>query len=219
MTKSFDEEASDAAHQVLKMLPKNYWETLPEKAAARGDVLTTHTPEEFVNNWIISCKYSRDKARTEIHHLYKSINPSDSYEQLITLSFDKEKFEPRMILQLVNILRRKCPKPIDFDEAICRPEFNAQESSDPSFNPHLHIYTPKIKKASEVANALNKKFVSCKKPPFPIYNVNVVEAPAPSHKMYILGKKASKDKNIKLSNDEIFRNIHGIEEIYYISQK
>ncbi len=118
--------------------------------------------EDYINRYVLSARLARDKHKLELNRTYKLIDPTDKYEQLATLSFDKKEFRPSMIDALVASLRRKCPKPIDYDTAIIRPEFNASSQDDPSFNPHVHIYTPKVQKASAVANALNKRFVSCK---------------------------------------------------------
>lgn len=175
--KSYDEIARDEAHLIADMLPDSYWRQAGAEWLAQGDTRPSGSfrdKEEFIEKYILGDRLIRDNNRSTLNRAYKAIDPASQFDQLVTLSFDKAEFRPEMIEQLVRSLRQKCPKVVDYERAILRPEFNATESIDPSFNPHVHIYTPKLVKESAVINAFVKRFVSCKKKMFPIYNVNVV---------------------------------------------
>ena len=210
----FDEEEREHATKLAEYLTKeapHFWANLSPNGRF-------HDSQSFIDDWVVSSKILRDANKCRVNTLYKSQSPQPQTEQLITISFDKATFKPTYITDLVQLLRMKCPAVLDYDESILRPEFNSVEQSDPSFNPHVHIYTPKKVKRSAVDANLRKKLITCKNPPFNscVYNVNTQEAPAPSHMNYILGIKQS-SKSDKLNADAQYRQKHNLDEIYYIS--
>lgn len=220
MPLSLDEQSYEAAVRIADVLDKaDHW-SRPDLPEADSSVNISHAQsrEEFIKRWVLSEKLARDTRRTELAQSYKLVDPTAKYEQLVTLSFDKKGFRPDHVRSLVNSLSRKCPKVLDYDSVIVRPEFNATDSTDPSFNPHVHIVTTKVVKDSAVVSALNKRFITCKKPEFPIYNVNVVQAPYPSHRNYCLGLKSSSEKKAKMECDTVYRDKNNLSEYYYLGR-
>lgn len=221
--KSYDEIARDEAHFIADTIPDSFWRQRGVDWLAQGDSRPSGSfrdKEEFIEKYIVGRRLHRDTNRSAVARAYKAVDPASQFDQLVTLSFDKAEFRPEMIEQLVRSLRQKCPKVIDYERAILRPEFNAIDSTDPSFNPHVHIYTPKLVKESAVTNAFVKRFVSCKKKLFPIYNVNVVTRLHPAHANYIRGDKSTPEKIEKIDKDRIYRESQTppIAEIYPIDK-
>ena len=218
--KSLDELARDEAEEITRLLPESYWRQVSASYLADPTRSQFHDKQSFIEYHVIGGRLLRDQPRLKTNQAYKALDPTHQFEQLVTISFDKKSFAPSMIDSLVKSLRQKCPKCLDYDLAIIRPEFNASSSLDPSFNPHVHIYTPKVVKQSLTHQAFSQRFISCKKPPFPIYNVNVVQAPAPAHKTYIVGDKSTTEKIGKIEKDRKYRESQNppIPETYALNQ-
>lgn len=175
------------------------------------------TEEEFRIWYKASHMIYKQKQQNALKLKIKELQPEPQLTQLVTISFDKDSFKPEYIEAFVNNLRRNPPKVLDADEAICRPEFNAASSFDPSFNPHIHIYTPKVTKRSLIEQALRRKYIIAKNRQFPIYNVNVIEREYPIHHNYILGIKQD-DKQDKMEKDKQYREANKLQETYYLKQ-
>lgn len=173
----------------------------------------TNTEEDFRIWYKANQQIIKFKEENAVRLKIKELQPQPQLTHLVTISFDKLTFKPEYIEAVVNNLRRQPPKVLDADEAICRPEFNAASSLDPSFNPHIHIYTPKVTKRSLVEQALRRKFVLAKNKKFPIYNVNVIEREYPIHKNYILGVKHI-DKQEFIDKDKQYREANRLQETY-----
>ena len=149
--KSLDEESRMEAENIAKLLPESYWRKVSADWLAQTEPRPTASfrdQSEFIEKYVLGARLARDTHRQQTNLAYKSIDPSHQTDQLITISFDKTEFSPEMIKQVIRSLRQKCPKVLDYDQSIARPEFNASDQTDPSFNPHIHIYTPKVVKDS-----------------------------------------------------------------------
>lgn len=219
--KSLDDLARIEAETIADLLPESHWRQAQATWLSQREPRPTGSfrdKSEFIELYVLGARLTRDKTKLKVATAYKAIDPQHQFDQLITISFDKTEFRPEMVEQFVKSIRQKAPKVIDYDQAIARPEFCASVQTDPSFNPHIHIYTPKLVKDSAVTNAFVKRFVSCKKKQFPIYNANVIQRPHPAHYNYIRGDKSSKEKIAKIDKDTQYRKTHNIAETYPINQ-
>lgn len=219
--KSLDDESRLEAERIARTLPESFWVQSAACWLAQSPSPPRYSfrdKEEFIEKWVLGARALRDNHRIDTDLAYKAIDPTHQTDQLITLSFDKAEFRSEMVEQVIRSLRQKCPKVLDYDEAIARPEFSASVQTDPSFNPHIHIYTPKVVKESAVCSAFTKRFVSCKKKTWPVYNVNVVSRPHPAHFNYVRGLKIPDKKVESMRKDAEYRKSHNIAETYQIAQ-
>lgn len=81
-------------------------------------------------------------------------------------------------------------------------------STDLSWNPHIHIYSDKLKSFSSTAQPLQRKFIKDK---YKVYRVNVVSRPSIAISDYIIGEKSQK-KSDAIHLDQKYRLEHKIPD-------
>lgn len=129
----------------------------------------------------------------------------DYQAYLVTLSLDKS-CDHLDQMKVIKEIQKTGYKSI-----LSRPSFYSMEyygSTDLSWNPHIHIFSDKIKTFSQTAQPLQRKFINDR---FKVYRVNVVSRPATAISDYIAGEKTLK-KSEAISLDKEYRSKNNIPD-------
>lgn len=150
-----------------------------------------------------------EKEKNRVSSFLKLEKPDQVKTQLITISIDK-KLEPTetadvqfKVIEKIKSANYKC-----LDNVSHKFEYYTENG----WNPHIHIMTDKIKAKSYVAQLIDRKLKNAGL--HEAYRVNVSELNHEAHDAYMNGvKKESKQEFV--IKDEVFRETHDIEDIYY----
>lgn len=145
--------------------------------------------------------------KKKVNGYLKVHSPEQLKTQMITISIDQH-LDPA---EAVNI-QFKCIEKIQkarykfITEASHKFEYWSSEG----WNPHIHIVIEKNKTEGQVSQQIRRKLKDVPE----VYRVHVSTLNYEAHQKYIKGDKTDK-KEEYVKKDEVFREIHNIEDIYY----
>lgn len=145
-----------------------------------------------------------DKSR--VNHFLKKYSPEQVKTQMITLSID-QKLDPAKavaiqfeVIEKIKKANYKC-----FSNVSHKFEYYTKTG----FNPHIHIVLDKNKSDGQISQLIRRKLKDNPE----VYRVHVSTLHYQAHHDYIQGKK-TEEKHEFLEKDEVFREIHQIQDIY-----
>ncbi|AXH74781.1 MAG: putative replicase [Cressdnaviricota sp.] len=130
--------------------------------------------------------------------------------QLITIMIDQEVKEPDKVIKLQHSIMNKLigAKYKWMINVSYRYEYYSGEIN--KWNPHIHIKIDKLDRDGAVAQAVRRKLSAFKE----VYRVDVKSKKSEIYDAYIMGDK-QESKTVNLGYDSVFRETHGIDEVYY----
>jgi hypothetical protein len=148
--------------------------------------------------------YADDKAK--VNYFLKKHSPEQVKTQMITLSID-QKLDPAKaveiqfdVIEKIKKANYKC-----FSNVSHKFEYYTKTG----FNPHIHIVLDKNKSDGQVSQLIRRKLKDVPE----VYRVHVSTLHYQAHHAYIQGIKTD-EKHEFVQKDEVFREIHQIQEIY-----
>jgi len=177
-----------------------------QRAGMGSDAMTDEEIKETAMKFM-KCDVDELEGRKHAVNVYlKEHSPEHVKSQMITISVDQkltptEAIEVQFtIIEKIKLANYKCLANVSHTF-----EYYTKEG----FNPHIHIVTDKIKSDGQVAQLIRRKLKDMPA----AYRIFVNTLNYQAHTDYMHGDKTD-EKMDYVEKDEIFREIHHIENIY-----